>query len=214
MSASLSSSVPYAHCHVLSAETPPKAAALAFVFGTLQVVLKGRDRRAIPCTPFTHRCIVGGREKICGRGGGGIGAPFPVPPPPLFRAQNVWQPETVWEGLAPGVRGYAPTHITSKRSPRRANRCEVCIAGKSVLRKFAARAALWPNVRAIFTSTDWLYIKALKFERLSPFPEPPPPVWHSVGLRFLYGALDSPPFFPPHVASGRCFLPAAAPPSR
>ena len=37
-----------------------------------------------------------------------------------------------------------------------------------------------------------------------------PPVWHSVGLLFLYGALDSHPFFPSHVASGCCFLPAAA----
>ena len=27
---------------------------------------------------------------------------------------------------------------------------------------------------------------------------------------FLYGALDSHPFFPSHVASGRCFLSAAA----
>ena len=37
-----------------------------------------------------------------------------------------------------------------------------------------------------------------------------PPVWHSVWLLFLYGALDSHPFFPSHVASGRCFLSAAA----
>ena len=36
------------------------------------------------------------------------------------------------------------------------------------------------------------------------------PVRHSVGLLFLYGALDSHPFFPSHVASGRCFLSAAA----
>ena len=41
-------------------------------------------------------------------------------------------------------------------------------------------------------------------------PAPPPPVWHSVRLLLLYGALDSPPVFPPHVASGRCFLSAAA----
>ena len=33
---------------------------------------------------------------------------------------------------------------------------------------------------------------------------------HSVALLFLYGALDSPPFVPSHVASGRCFLSAAA----
>ena len=39
---------------------------------------------------------------------------------------------------------------------------------------------------------------------------PPPPVGHSVGLLFLYGALDGHPFFPSHVASGRCFLSAAA----
>ena len=39
---------------------------------------------------------------------------------------------------------------------------------------------------------------------------PPPPVWHSVGSLFLYGALDSHPFFPSHVASGRCVLSAAA----
>ena len=38
----------------------------------------------------------------------------------------------------------------------------------------------------------------------------PPHVWHSVWLMFLYGALDSHPFFPLHVASGRCFLSAAA----
>ena len=31
-----------------------------------------------------------------------------------------------------------------------------------------------------------------------------PPVWHSVRLLFLYGAPDSHPFFPSHVASGRC----------
>ena len=31
-----------------------------------------------------------------------------------------------------------------------------------------------------------------------------------LGLRFLYGALDSHPFFPPHVASRRCVLTAAA----
>ena len=37
-----------------------------------------------------------------------------------------------------------------------------------------------------------------------------PPVRHSVWLLFLYGALDSHPFFPSHVASGRCFLSAAA----
>ena len=36
------------------------------------------------------------------------------------------------------------------------------------------------------------------------------PARHSVGLRFLYGALDSHPFFPPHVASGQRFLTAAA----
>ena len=40
--------------------------------------------------------------------------------------------------------------------------------------------------------------------------DPPPPVCHAVGLLFLYGALDSHPFFPSHVASGRCFLSAAA----
>ena len=33
---------------------------------------------------------------------------------------------------------------------------------------------------------------------------------HPVGSLFLYGALDSPPFFPSHVASGRCVLSAAA----
>ena len=37
-----------------------------------------------------------------------------------------------------------------------------------------------------------------------------PPVWHSVGSLFLYGALDSHPFFPSHVASRRCVLSAAA----
>ena len=36
------------------------------------------------------------------------------------------------------------------------------------------------------------------------------PVSHSVGLLLLYGALDSHPFVPPHVASGRCVLSAAA----
>ena len=41
--------------------------------------------------------------------------------------------------------------------------------------------------------------------------DPPPlPVWHSVGVLFLYGALDGHPFFPSHVASGRCVLSAAA----
>ena len=35
-------------------------------------------------------------------------------------------------------------------------------------------------------------------------------MWHSVGSLFLYGALDSHPFFPSHVASGRCVLSAAA----
>ena len=39
---------------------------------------------------------------------------------------------------------------------------------------------------------------------------PPPPCVTSVGLWFLYGALDSHPFFPSHVASGRCVLSAAA----
>ena len=34
----------------------------------------------------------------------------------------------------------------------------------------------------------------------------PPPVWHSVWLLFLYGAVDSHPFFPSHVAPGCCFL--------
>ena len=43
----------------------------------------------------------------------------------------------------------------------------------------------------------------------TPFKQPPP-VWHSVGLLFLYGALDSHPFFPSHAASGRCVLSAAA----
>ena len=33
---------------------------------------------------------------------------------------------------------------------------------------------------------------------------------HSVGWLFLYGALDGHPFFPSHVASGRCVLSAAA----
>ena len=33
---------------------------------------------------------------------------------------------------------------------------------------------------------------------------------HSVGLLFLYRALDSHPFFPPRAASGRCVLSAAA----
>ena len=37
-----------------------------------------------------------------------------------------------------------------------------------------------------------------------------PPVWHSVWLLFLYGALDGHPLFPSHVASGRCFLWAVA----
>ena len=35
-------------------------------------------------------------------------------------------------------------------------------------------------------------------------------MWHFVGLLFLYGALDSHPLFPSHVASGRCILSAAA----
>ena len=37
-----------------------------------------------------------------------------------------------------------------------------------------------------------------------------PPVRYSVWFLFLYGALDSHPFFPSHVALGRCFLSAAA----
>ena len=37
-----------------------------------------------------------------------------------------------------------------------------------------------------------------------------PPVWHAVVLLLLYGALDGHPLFPSHVASGRCFLSAAA----
>ena len=37
-----------------------------------------------------------------------------------------------------------------------------------------------------------------------------PPVRHSVWLLLLYGALDSHPFFPSHVASGCCFLSDAA----
>ena len=37
-----------------------------------------------------------------------------------------------------------------------------------------------------------------------------PPVRHSIGLLFLYGALDGHPFSPSHVASGRCVLSAAA----
>ena len=45
-----------------------------------------------------------------------------------------------------------------------------------------------------------------KFRR---FLNPPPPT-HSVGSLFLSGALDSPPFFPSHAASGRCVLSAAA----
>ena len=36
------------------------------------------------------------------------------------------------------------------------------------------------------------------------------PVSHSVGLQFRYGALDSHPSLPSHVASGRCVLSAAA----
>ena len=42
---------------------------------------------------------------------------------------------------------------------------------------------------------------------------PPPPVRQSVGLLFLYGALDSHPFFPSHVASGRCVLSPPRPPT-
>ena len=38
---------------------------------------------------------------------------------------------------------------------------------------------------------------------------PPTIVRHSVGLRFLYGALGRHSFFPSHVASGQCFLTAA-----
>ena len=41
-------------------------------------------------------------------------------------------------------------------------------------------------------------------------PPPPPPCDISVGLMLLYGALDSHPFVPSHVASGRCVLSAAA----
>ena len=37
-----------------------------------------------------------------------------------------------------------------------------------------------------------------------------PPVSHFVRLQFFYGALGSHPFFPSHVASGRCILSAAA----
>ena len=37
-------------------------------------------------------------------------------------------------------------------------------------------------------------------------PRNPPPVGHSVGLLFLYRALDRHPFFPSRVASGRCVL--------
>ena len=33
---------------------------------------------------------------------------------------------------------------------------------------------------------------------------------NDIASLFLYGALDSHPFFPPHVASGRCVLSAAA----
>ena len=39
---------------------------------------------------------------------------------------------------------------------------------------------------------------------------PRPPVLHSVGLRFLYRALNGHPFFPLRAASGRCVLSAAA----
>ena len=39
---------------------------------------------------------------------------------------------------------------------------------------------------------------------------PRPPVWHSVALQNLYGALNSHPFCPSHAASGQCFLMAAA----
>ena len=45
---------------------------------------------------------------------------------------------------------------------------------------------------------------------LKPFGTPHPLCVHSVGLLLLYGALNSHPFFPSHVASGRCFLLAAA----
>ena len=41
-------------------------------------------------------------------------------------------------------------------------------------------------------------------------PKSRPPAWHSVWLLFLYGAQDSHPFFPSHVASGRRVLSAAA----
>ena len=50
-------------------------------------------------------------------------------------------------------------------------------------------------------------VKGLQGQRVR---STPPPVWHAVRLRFLYGALDSHPFFPSHVASGRCVLSAAA----
>ena len=39
---------------------------------------------------------------------------------------------------------------------------------------------------------------------------PPPPLCDILWLLLLYRALDSHPFFPPHVASGRCVLSAAA----
>ena len=46
---------------------------------------------------------------------------------------------------------------------------------------------------------------------LEPVSQPPPtPCDIPSGLLFLYGALDSHPFFPSHVASGRCFPSAAA----
>ena len=71
--------------------------------------------QTIPGCPGVHK-QKGWGEKICGEGGG-LFEPHFQPPSPPFQGSNVWQPETVWEGLAPGVRGYAPTHITSKRSP-------------------------------------------------------------------------------------------------
>ena len=45
---------------------------------------------------------------------------------------------------------------------------------------------------------------------VQPVPAPQPPVQHSIWLLPLYGALDSHPFFPSHVASGCFFLLAAA----
>ena len=137
------------------------------------------------------------------------GQPWPIPhrtPPPRRHAPNASCPKTLPLLLGPShaerlpLNAPSPTKPISTRHPRL--QCSPPVQRQSQGQR---RRSIPPH------RPPWAPEKitwGLGGGACRPFSTPR--VRHSVGLLLLYGALDGHPFFPSHVASGRCVLSATA----